>query len=70
MNTIYLQDDISLEKYQEAVKALNSIGIEVKEKHLTDAQMAKIKKGIEQIKEGKSKSYLEVRKKAREICEI
>ncbi|WOC53198.1 hypothetical protein BPO_p0115 (plasmid) [Bergeyella porcorum] len=70
MNTIYLQDDISLEKYQEAVKALNSIGIKVIEKHFTDAQMAKIKKGIEQIKEGKSKSYLEVRKKAREICGI
>lgn len=50
MNTIYLQDDISLEKYQEAVKALNSIGIEVKEKHFTDAQMAKIKKVLSKSK--------------------
>lgn len=70
MNTIYLEKEISFEKYQEAVKVLNSIGIEVKDEKFTEFQMDRIRKGIEQIEKGQVKSYIEVRKKAREICGI
>lgn len=70
MNTIYLQDDISLEKYQEAVKALNSIGIEVEEKHFTDAQKESIMRGLEQAEKGSLKPHFEVMENAKKICGI
>lgn len=70
MNVIHLQHEISLEKYQEVIRLLDSIGIKVKEERFTNIQMAKIRRGIEQVKNGETKSYLEVRKKARDICGI
>ncbi|CEN36723.1 hypothetical protein [Capnocytophaga cynodegmi] len=69
MNTIRLQNDISAEQYQMAVRVLEAIGLKVqKDTELTETQKESILRGIAQAKNGQTKSHLEVREEARKIC--
>lgn len=68
MNTIRLQNDITMEQYQMAVRVLEAIGLKVQKEELTENQKELILQGIKQAENGQTKSYLEVRKNARKIC--
>ncbi len=71
MNTIELQDNISYEQYQMAIDVLNAIGVKVKtseKEQLPNFVVEGIKKGIQEIHDGKGISSEELHKQALELC--
>ncbi len=70
-HTIQFKKALSFEQYQMAVRVLEAIGLEVyDETRLTEKQKENILRGIKQAEKGETKSYLEVREKARKICGV
>lgn len=73
MNThsIHFKTNISFEQYQMAVRVLEAIGLEIENQNeLTENQKERILRGIKEAENGETKSYLQVREKARKICGI
>lgn len=72
MNTIQLQNDISLEQYQMAVRVLEAIGIEVSDKidkkvYLSQEEKEELQKGIDDIETGKTYTHKQVMDEINEL---
>lgn len=72
MNTIHFKENVSVERYQMAVRVLEAIGFhieKVQEKHDLPKEVIKgIERGLKDFREGNWKSTEEVDKIALEIC--
>jgi hypothetical protein len=76
MNTIQLKENISLDRYQMAVRVLEAIGIPVKgnEKtqydpyELTDEDLFCISKSNDDMLNGRVKNSIDVHKRAKQLC--
>lgn len=71
MNSIHLQDNISIEQYKMAIDVLNAIGIKVKvskKETLPPFVVEGIKKGIQEIDKNEGIPSAEVHKKAMQLC--
>lgn len=68
-NIIELKEKISFEQYQTAVRLLNAVGIEVKNKnHFTENQIKSIKLGIKQAENGMLSPHEETMEKMKRLC--
>ncbi len=68
MNTIQLEGNITFEQYQKAVSLLEGIGLRVKKEETSVELLESLKRGLQNIKDGKVKSNEEVQKMAEAIC--
>lgn len=59
MDTIRLQNEISVEQYQMAIRVLEAIGLKIqKNTEFTETQKESILRGTTQAKNGQTKSFL------------